>query len=85
MSAIDIETPDISVPPNAIPEIRTLGGVPTNPERLAEDPRFAKGGTKVRQALYVILLDHLGKVDADRLWFSALIALGEAHPSAVKS
>jgi hypothetical protein len=52
--------------------IRAIDGVPTNPLHLSEDPRFPDLN------LYRILLDHLGKVDADRLWHDAKIAGGAA-------
>lgn len=50
--------------------IRAIEGVPTNPKNLSEDLRFPSDD------LYRVLLDHLGKVDADRLWNDAKTAGG---------
>lgn len=50
--------------------IHAIEGVPTNPKRLAEDSRFPSDD------LYRVLRDHLGKVDAERLWHDAKTAGG---------
>lgn len=50
--------------------IPAIEGVPTNPLHLSEDPRFPSDD------LYRVLRDHLGKVDAERLWHDAKTAAG---------